>query len=62
MTLNTIQEIERAIDGLALQQLAELYARLDSHRLSYAPWLNQNEQVTLAAADYLAAATIKATA
>ena len=32
MNLTTVQEIERAIDALQPQQLAELYAWLDRHR------------------------------
>ena len=32
MALRTIQDIERAIDALPPQQLAELYAWLDRHR------------------------------
>lgn len=32
MDMKTIQEIERAIDALPPQQLAELYAWLDRHR------------------------------
>lgn len=32
MALNTLQEIERAIDGLPAEQLAELYAWLDRNR------------------------------
>jgi hypothetical protein len=31
MSLNTVQEIERAIATLTLQQLAELYAWLDQY-------------------------------
>jgi hypothetical protein len=31
MSLNTVQEIERAITTLTLQQLAELYAWLDEY-------------------------------
>jgi len=34
VVLNTLQEIERAIDGLPPQQLAELYAWLERHRPS----------------------------
>ncbi len=30
--MNSLQEIERAIDGLKPQELAELYAWLDRHR------------------------------
>jgi hypothetical protein len=32
MELNTIQDIERAIDALPPQELAKLYAWLDRHR------------------------------
>jgi hypothetical protein len=32
MNLTTLQEIERAIDALPPQELAELYAWLDRHR------------------------------
>jgi hypothetical protein len=32
MNLTTVQEIERAIDALPPQELAELYAWLDRHR------------------------------
>jgi hypothetical protein len=32
MVLNSVQEIERAIDELTPEQLAELYAWLDRHR------------------------------
>lgn len=32
MNLNSLQDIERAIDELAPEQLAELYAWLDQHR------------------------------
>jgi hypothetical protein len=32
MSLTTIQDIERAIDALPPQELAELYAWLDRHR------------------------------
>ena len=32
--MNSLQDIERAIDGLQPQELAELYAWLDQHRPS----------------------------
>ena len=32
MDLNTVQDIERAIDALRPQELAQLYAWLDRHR------------------------------
>jgi hypothetical protein len=37
MNLTTIQDIERAIDALPPQDLAELYAWLDRHRSQNAP-------------------------
>jgi hypothetical protein len=33
MGLNTLQDIERAIEALPLHELAELYAWIDQHRL-----------------------------
>lgn len=36
MNLNTVQEIERAIDALTPTELADLYAWLDRHRLNNA--------------------------
>lgn len=35
MALNSLREIERAIDDLKPQQLAELYAWLDRHRAAH---------------------------
>jgi len=37
MNLNTVQEIERAIDALPPEQLAQLYAWLDEHRPPHPP-------------------------
>jgi hypothetical protein len=41
LELKTIHEIERAIDALPPQELAELYAWLDRHRSENAPQPDQ---------------------